>query len=88
MFNVGGSQPIAHRDLVQMLIEEAGAGSVRFVPWPEDKKRIDIGSFYTDSTRFRNTTGWTARTDLRAGLAKTLAFYRAHFAEYAGAPLR
>src|SRR5688500_12560628 len=37
VFNVGGSQPIAHRDLVQMLIEEAGAGSMRFVPWPEDK---------------------------------------------------
>ncbi|MDQ3070283.1 MAG: NAD-dependent epimerase/dehydratase family protein [Acidobacteriota bacterium] len=84
VFNVGGREPIAHRDLVQMLIEEAGAGSVRFVPWPEEKKRIDIGSFYTDSSRFTRTTGWTPQVELRDGLRRTLDFYRAHFAEYAG----
>ncbi|MEX2271715.1 MAG: NAD-dependent epimerase/dehydratase family protein [Vicinamibacterales bacterium] len=85
VFNVGGREPIAHRDLVTMLIEEAGAGTVRFVTWPEDKKRIDIGSFYTDSSRFANTTGWSPTTSLRDGLRQTLAFYRTHFAEYAGA---
>ena len=88
VFNVGGSQPITHRDLVQMLIEEAGAGTMRLVPWPEDKKRIDIGSFYTDSSRFMQTTGWKPQTHLREGLSETLAFYRAHFAEYAGEPLK
>jgi UDP-glucose 4-epimerase len=85
VFNVGGREPIAHADLVKMLIEVSGSGSVTHVPWPEDKKRIDIGSFYTDSTRFRRATGWEPATDLREGLARTLAFYRQHFAEYAGA---
>ena len=51
VFNVGGEQPIAHRDLVTLLIDAAGTGSMRFVEWPPDKKRIDIGSFYTDSTQ-------------------------------------
>ncbi len=27
-------------------------GPVRQVPWPEDKRRIDIGSFYSDSSKF------------------------------------
>jgi UDP-glucose 4-epimerase len=85
VFNVGGREPVAHRDLVQMLIEEAGGGSMRLVPWPEDKKRIDIGSFYTDSSRFQSTTGWSPATGVREGLRRTLAFYRRHFAEYAGA---
>src|SRR4029079_12009634 len=35
-FNVGGSEPIAHRDLVQMLIRVAGSGRYRFVDWPPD----------------------------------------------------
>jgi UDP-glucose 4-epimerase len=82
VFNVGGREPIAHRDLAAILIEEAGAGSVRFVPWPDDKKRIDIGSFYTDSTRFLRATGWTASTGLREGLRQTLDFYRRHRHEY------
>jgi len=88
VFNVGGREPIAHRDLVQMLIEIAGSGTMRLVPWPEEKKRIDIGSFYTDSTRFMRATGWTPATDLREGFARTLAFYREHFSEYVDAPPR
>jgi UDP-glucose 4-epimerase len=82
VFNVGGREPIAHRDLVRMLLEIAGSGSMTFVPWPDDKKRIDIGSFYTDSSRFTAATGWQPTIDVRDGLARTLAFYREHFREY------
>jgi len=82
VFNVGGSEPIAHRDLVKLLIGEAGQGSVRFVPWPEEKRRIDIGSFYSDSTKFMNTTGWRPTVSLQEGFRQTLAYYRANFAQY------
>ena len=82
VFNVGGHQPTAHRDLVAMLLEEAGRGSMRFVPWPEEKRKIDIGSFYSDSSKFAAATGWRPRVDLRAGLRDTLAFYREHFDRY------
>jgi UDP-glucose 4-epimerase len=82
VFNVGGDQPVSHKDLVALLIEIAGSGSVRYVEWPEEKKRIDIGSFYTDSSKFRRTVGWQPRIDLRTGLERTIAFYRAHLAEY------
>ena len=79
MFNVGGTEPIAHRDLVAMLIEEAGRGSVRFVEWPDEKRRIDIGSFYSDSSKFTRATGWPPAVDLREGFGRTLAYYREHF---------
>jgi UDP-glucose 4-epimerase len=91
-YNVGGSEPISHRDLVRLLIEVAGSGSCRFVPWPPDKKAIDIGSFYADSTRFRTLTGWSSPVQLREGLARSVAFYREHLQKYvddpAKAPLR
>ena len=86
VFNVGGAEPTSHRDLVALLIETAGAGSVRYVDWPADKKRIDIGSFYSDSTRFRERVGWTPRVDLREGLRRTIDFYRDHLAHYIDAP--
>jgi UDP-glucose 4-epimerase len=85
VFNVGGTGPITHRELVTMLLEVAGSGSVRFVDWPADKKRIDIGSFYSDSTRFQERVGWMPEVDLREGLRRTVAFYREHFAEYVDA---
>jgi UDP-glucose 4-epimerase len=82
VFNVGGSGPIAHRDLVELLIDVAGTGRVRYVPWPADKKQIDIGSFYADSTKFTRTTGWTPSVSLREGLSRTIDFYRANLPHY------
>ena len=82
VFNVGGDQPISHRDLVELLVDVAGSGTVRFVEWPPEKKRIDIGSFYSDSTRFRHATGWAPQVPLREGLVRTVAFYREHMPHY------
>jgi UDP-glucose 4-epimerase len=82
VFNVGGDGPISHRELAALLVSVAGSGSMRFVDWPAEKKRIDIGSFYSDSTRFRQTTGWRPRLDLREGLERTLAYYREHLPHY------
>jgi UDP-glucose 4-epimerase len=82
VFNVGGLEPIAHRDLVQLLISIAGTGRYRFVEWPPDKKAIDIGDFYADSSLIRRTLGWEPTTRLADGLARTIAFYRAHLPHY------
>ena len=82
VFNVGGGPPISHRALVTMLLDVAGHGSMTFVEWPPDKKAIDIGSFYSSSAKFAAVTGWQPATGLADGLARTLAFYRAHFDRY------
>jgi UDP-glucose 4-epimerase len=81
-FNVGGDEHIAHRDLVKLLTKLAGAGGYRFVEWPAEKKAIDIGSFYADSTLFKQTAGWTPRVSLADGLTRTLSYYRAHMTQY------
>jgi UDP-glucose 4-epimerase len=87
VFNVGGSEPIAHRDLVKLLLEEAGeGGGMRFIEWPAETRRIDIGSFYSDWSKFRRTTGWQPTVDLREGFRRTLAFYRQHFERYVTDP--
>jgi UDP-glucose 4-epimerase len=86
VFNVGGTEPISHRQLVELLIDTAGAGSVRFVEWPQEKKAIDIGSFYSDSTKFQTALGWNARIPLREGFRRTIEFYRQHLSKYLEPP--
>jgi UDP-glucose 4-epimerase len=82
VFNVGGLEPVSHRDLVQLLLDVAGSGCVRYVDWPAEKKAIDIGSFYADSSRFRAVTGWEPRVGLRDGFERTVAYYRQHLQHY------
>lgn len=82
VFNVGGIEPISHRALVELLIDVAGSGRVRFVEWPAEKRAIDIGSFYADSSRFQAALGWAPEVGLREGFARTVAYYREHLAHY------
>jgi UDP-glucose 4-epimerase len=81
-FNVGGDEQVSHRDLVALLVELAGAGRYRFVEWPPEKKIIDIGSFYADSSLFRRASGWAPAVAMREGLTRTLSFYREHLPQY------
>ena len=82
VFNVGGDRPISHSELASVLTNLAGSGRVEYVEWPAEKKAIDIGDFFADSSKFRTATGWQPARSLEDGLAETIAFYRAHFDQY------
>jgi UDP-glucose 4-epimerase len=82
-FNLGGGPPVALLDLVKTLVEMAGrGGSYRLVPFPPDRKKIDIGDFYADATKIRQALGWESRVPLADGLARTVEFYREHAERY------
>jgi UDP-glucose 4-epimerase len=77
--NVGGLEPVSLIEVARVCQELAGAGGkVETVPWPPERKKIDIGSIYVDHTRLSELTGWDPQVGLREGLAETFAFYREH----------
>ena len=67
-----------------MLVRCNGSGTIRHVPFPPDRKRIDIGDYYSDYSRARDELGWEPVVPLEEGLARSLAFYREHGARYWG----
>ena len=69
-------------ELVELLLDVAGGGSYRLVPFPPERKRIDIGDFYADTSRARAVLGWSPAVPLREGLAGTVAYYRRHREHY------
>src|SRR5206468_5309794 len=69
-FNVGGLEPIRHRDLVELMIHMAGSGRFRCTPWPPDEEAIDIGDFYADSSKIGGTLRGRRRTPLAGGLKR------------------
>lgn len=83
IFNLGGT-PVSLREAVEVLLDVAdGGGGYRLVPFPPERKAIDIGDVFTDWTKIAGVLGWQPRVSLREGLARTVAFYREHWAEYA-----
>jgi UDP-glucose 4-epimerase len=81
VYNVGGSTA-SLLEIVELLTELAGQGRYRLVPFPAEKKVIDIGSYEADYGKIQRELGWEPRVTLRDGLARTIEFYRAHRAHY------
>ena len=75
-FNLGGLENITLLDFVKLLIELNGSGSYDIMPFPEDKKMIDIGSFYSDYSKIKDMLGWEPTVSLRDGLKSTLDYYK------------
>lgn len=81
VFNLGSGEVVSLIELARMLVEIAG-GDFRLVPFPAERKAIDIGDYYSDFTKFRDALGWEPRVPLREGLRRSLDFYRAHGDSY------
>lgn len=82
VFNLGGLKPISLLELTETLIEICGGGRYRFVPFPPERKRIDIGDFYADYSKITRTLGWRPTIPLREGLKRTVEFYRRYKEHY------
>jgi UDP-glucose 4-epimerase len=82
VFNLGGLEPINLLNLAELLIELNGSGSYRMVPFPPDRKAIDIGDYYADYRLIQGKLGWRPQVTLREGLACTLDYYRQHGNHY------
>ncbi len=82
VFNLGSDETINLRDLAALLIELNGAGRFELIPYPADRKPIDIGDYYGDYRLIQGRLGWTPQVRLRDGLARTLAFYRENREHY------
>lgn len=78
VINLGGRSPVDHLELIQTLIDVAGTGRYRVIPFPPDRKAIDIGDVYSSHALAHELLGWEPTVALRDGLARTVAFYRAH----------
>jgi UDP-glucose 4-epimerase len=82
IYNLGGDEPMMLIDFVKLLVEVAGNGSYEIIPFPENKKRIDIGDYYADYRKIRSILGWHYCVSMRDGIAKTVEYYCKHKQHY------
>jgi UDP-glucose 4-epimerase len=82
VFNLGGGTPVSLLDLARDLVRLSGKGEIRIVPFPEERKKIDIGDFYSDARKIEGVLGWKSTTPFADGMKATLAYYEAHKEHY------
>lgn len=82
VFNLGGPDPVSLKDLAELLLRCQGSGSYKTRSYPAERRKIDIGDYYSDYRFIRETLGWVPKTSLKQALTKTLAYYRGELPHY------
>ena len=82
VYNLGSKEVINLKDIAQMLVDLGHSGSYELVPFPAERKAIDIGDYYSDFSLITRELGWEPRISLKQGLGRTLEFYQSNRSQY------
>lgn len=81
VFNLGANERHSLLDFCSILKEFCHV-DYEVVPFPVDRKLIDIGDYYGSFARFSEATGWQPRVGLAEGLRRSIEFFRLHQSHY------
>jgi UDP-glucose 4-epimerase len=82
IFNLGGDCIISLKDTAEVMLKANGGGEYTIREFPAERKRIDIGDYYSDYTLISKKLGWEPKVSLEEGLRKTIAFYKERLEQY------
>jgi dTDP-glucose 4,6-dehydratase/UDP-glucose 4-epimerase len=75
IFNLGAKEVISLKALAEKLVVLHGAGCFEVVPFPSERKVIDIGDYYSEFSKISEILGWVPKISLDEGLARTLEYF-------------
>ncbi|MFT3928203.1 MAG: GDP-mannose 4,6-dehydratase [Myxococcales bacterium] len=82
VFNLGSHEPMSLLKIANIIVDKAGTGSVKGIPYPPHLKAIEIGDYIGDYTKIKNVLGWEPRIGLENGIAETVAYYQRNRTNY------
>jgi UDP-glucose 4-epimerase len=82
VFNLGGEERISLKALAELMIDVNGEGRYEMVPFPPERKAIDIGDYYGNYNKAEQQLNWAPRIRLREGIKATLSYFREHRQHY------
>jgi UDP-glucose 4-epimerase len=82
VFNLGAKEVVSLKALAEKLVALHGAGRYEVVPFPPERKAIDIGDYYSEFSKIKEILGWVPKISLDDGLARTLEYFVTHGDKY------
>lgn len=82
VFNLGSTEVVSLSALAKLLLEVNGKGSYQVHEFPAERKKIDIGDYFSDFSLIHQELGWQPQIELREGLTRTLDYFLHHGSHY------
>lgn len=82
VYNLGSTEVIGLKALAEMMVELGYGGAFELVPFPPERKAIDIGDYYSDFSLISKELGWQPKVGLHEGLQRTVTYYQSYRRHY------
>ena len=75
-FNLGGPDPLSLKETAKLMCNQIEDAEFEMIPFPQDRKAIDVGDFICDYSAFSNSFGWQPKITFKEGISKSLDFFK------------
>lgn len=82
VYNLGARETVTLTETAQLMTELHQGGKYEYIPFPENRKVIDIGDYWGDFHKIERELGWFPHTLFKTGLQVTLDYFRENIEHY------
>jgi len=82
VYNLGSPEVIGLKALAELIVDLGYGGTFKLIPFPPERKAIDIGDYYSDFNLIAQELGWKPKIAFEEGLRRTVEFYSKNSSEY------
>mgnify|MGYP001363156077 FL=1 len=75
-FNLGAPDPLNLEQTAKIMCNQIDGAYYEMIPFPEDRKVIDVGDFICDFSAFSSSFGWNPKINFKEGISKSIDFFR------------
>jgi dTDP-glucose 4,6-dehydratase/UDP-glucose 4-epimerase len=78
IYNLGSKEVVSLNELAEIIVSAAGVGTFQKIPFPAERKAIDIGDYFSNYDLIESELAWKPQVPLAKGLKKTIDYYTQH----------
>ena len=82
VYNLGAPDPLSLEDTANIMCQGIEGSDYQMIPFPEERKAIDVGDFTCDYSSFSSTFGWEPKIKFEEGIKRSLEYFRTELENY------
>mgnify|MGYP001418311824 CR=1 FL=1 len=82
VYNLGAPDPLSLEDTAKIMCQGIQGSDYLMIPFPEERKAIDVGDFICDYSTFQNQFGWVPKVNFQEGIQLSIEYFRKEIKHY------
>jgi nucleoside-diphosphate-sugar epimerase len=82
VYNLGASDPLSLKNTAKIMCQNIGGSNYQMIPFPDERKAIDVGDFICDYSAFRNQFEWEPKVNFEEGIQRSFEYFNDEIEHY------